>query len=124
MEKARTGVAAFLGMELDGEDILFFDDGGEIRSVCAESDHFPIGVGGGERVCEIKIRIGRDAFEKSRRVRELELVPPHVRELDCGGERANGTGQEMKARKAGRFCASFVKRLQAEANAEEGNGAM
>ena len=84
-------------MELDGEDILLFDDRSEIRAVVAESYGFAVDVGGSEGVREIKIRLSRDAFEKTGGASELELVPSHMRELGGGGKGTNRTGQEMQA---------------------------
>jgi hypothetical protein len=44
-----------------------------------------------------------------------------VRELDGGGKGTNRTGQEIEAREFGGLLAGFVKRLQAETDAEKGN---
>src|SRR5580700_6161952 len=108
-------------MELDGEDILLFDDGSKIRAVVGESYGLAVEVGGSEGVREVKIRFSRDAFEKTGGASELELVPSHVRELDGGGKGTNRTGQEIEAREFGGLLAGFVKRLQAETDAEKGN---
>jgi hypothetical protein len=93
----RAGLAAFFRMELDGEDILLFDDRSEIRAVVRESYGFAVNVAGSEGVREIKIRVSRDAFEKTGGASELELVPSHMRELGGGGKGTNRTGQEMQA---------------------------
>src|SRR5271169_174523 len=108
-------------MKLHGENILFFDDCPEIRPVIANRDCFSIRVCGGERVCEIKVRVRRDAFEKPRRLDELELVPPHVRELDGRGKGTNGAWQETQTTKLRSLFAGFIQRLQAETHAEKWN---
>jgi hypothetical protein len=73
---------------------------------------------------EIEEGIGRDAFEEARGSRELQSIPAHVWELDLCRQPAHTAGKEIEALEFRSFFAGFVKRLEAEADAEEGDAAM
>src|SRR5438270_12294116 len=107
-------------MELDAEDISFFDGGGERSAVIGDSN-IPWRARRAIRVAEINGLGGRDVAQEFRVTLELQLVPANMRTFRVFGKALANVFKPSSACNALSFLAAGKHPLHADADPEKGH---
>src|ERR1700730_2123399 len=99
-------------MELHPENVVSLQYRDEIAAVAAQRGPLRPRRRRGIGMREVEVVIRRNAFQQARVPRSIQLIPPHVRQLDRIRELRNLTLQHAESGELRSFFAGGVERLQ------------